>query len=444
VTARLAETLIAVTLLLLLVLALRGLVARRFGAGWAYALWLVPALRLVLPPLPILVPKIALSPAAFIPAAAGAAAPLPAYAGLGQWVPFLLTIWAGGAAAFLILHGLAYRAFLHRLHRTSRPGEPPLYGGIATWISGIVQGPLALGIFERRIVLPEDFASRYSAGEQRLALEHELTHHRRGDLIWNLLALLFLAVNWFNPVAWLAFRAFRSDQELACDAAVAARASASERQDYARALVKSATTPGLIAVCPLHRADQLKRRLGMIGLHRTSPARRGGGVALLTLFAIAALSVGLGEQSAAPAQAVLATAPQMPVQATAALQPRLAGRPKAKPAHQTRRSPPAVRRHKTRQPELAIAMPPEAPQPEMRQVAHFESRTFTHDGVTERHTRILVLGGELSPEQRAQVGAEIRLALARAELPEAGLGVAERDGRLVRGEASRIFIRRIN
>ena len=35
-----------------------------------------------------------------------------------------------------------------------------------------------------------------------------------------------LALNWFNPVAWLAFRAFRADQELACDAAVAAAGSA--------------------------------------------------------------------------------------------------------------------------------------------------------------------------------------------------------------------------
>ena len=37
-----------------------------------------------------------------------------------------------------------------------------------------------------------------------------------------IVALLVLALNWFNPVAWVAFRAFRADQELACDAAVAA------------------------------------------------------------------------------------------------------------------------------------------------------------------------------------------------------------------------------
>ena len=43
------EALAASTLLMLVVLALRGPVARRFGAQAAYMLWLLPALRMVLP-----------------------------------------------------------------------------------------------------------------------------------------------------------------------------------------------------------------------------------------------------------------------------------------------------------------------------------------------------------------------------------------------------------
>ena len=39
---------------MLLVLAIRRPVRRLFGAGPAYALWLVPALRLVVPPLAVL------------------------------------------------------------------------------------------------------------------------------------------------------------------------------------------------------------------------------------------------------------------------------------------------------------------------------------------------------------------------------------------------------
>ncbi|MGA9582642.1 MAG: M56 family metallopeptidase, partial [Allosphingosinicella sp.] len=291
--AWLIETLVAVTLLMMMVLLLRGPVARSFGAGWAYALWAVPALRLVLPPLPQLAPDLFLPPVIFfIPTAAEMAAPLPAEAGPGQWVPFMLAMWVGGAVIFLMLQWLGYRAFLERIKETSRPARPPLFGGIRTWISEAIDGPLAIGVIERRIVLPGDFSRRYNPVERRLALEHELVHHRRGDIWWNLAATLVLAIFWFNPVAWLSFRAFRSDQELACDAAVARIASLDERCDYARALVKSASRPGLIAACALNPAGELKRRLRMMGKHRSSPMRSAGGVVALAAFAVAGFAVG--------------------------------------------------------------------------------------------------------------------------------------------------------
>jgi len=297
--AWLIETLVAVTLLMVMVLVLRGPVARSFGAGWAYALWAVPALRLVLPPLPQLAPDVYIPPVVlFIPTAAEMAAPLPVEAGPGQWVPFMLAMWAGGAVIFLVLQWLGYRSFLGRIRETSRPARPPLFGGIRTWISDSIDGPLAIGVIERRIVLPGDFSRRYNPVERRLALEHELVHHKRGDIWWNLVATLVLAIFWFNPVAWLAFRAFRSDQELACDAAVARTASLDERCDYARALVKSASRPGLIAACALNPAGELKRRLRMMRNHRASPLRSAGGVAALAAFAMAGFALGSAGQPA--------------------------------------------------------------------------------------------------------------------------------------------------
>ena len=331
--AWLIETTIAVTLLMVMVLLLRGPIARSFGAGWAYALWAVPALRLVLPPLPQLAPDFWFPPVVlFIPTAAEMAAPLPAEAGPGQWVPFMLAIWAGGAVIFLILQWLGYRAFLGRIRETSRPARPPLFGGIGTWISDAVDGPLALGVIERRIVLPGDFSRRYNPVERRLALEHELVHHKRGDIWWNLVGLLVLATFWFNPVAWLAFRAFRSDQELACDAAVARSASLDERCDYARALVKSASRPGLIAACALNPAGELKRRLRMMRKHRSSPLRSAGGVAALAAFAVAGLALGGSGHSAGgdpadlyasarPAAAAAAAVSPAPVRMAAAAAP---------------------------------------------------------------------------------------------------------------------------
>lgn len=324
----LIETTVAVTLLMAMVLLLRAPVARSFGAGWAYALWAVPALRLVLPPLPQLAPDLYLPPVIlFIPTAADMAAPLPAEAGPGQWVPFMLAMWAGGAVIFLILQWLGYRAFLGRIRDSARPARPPRFGGIRTWISDFVDGPLAIGVIERRIVLPGDFSRRYNPVERRLALEHELVHHKRGDIWWNLVATLVLAIFWFNPVAWLAFRAFRSDQELACDAAVARAASLDERCDYARALVKSASRPGLIAACALNPAGELKRRLRMMRKHRSSRLRSTGGVVALAAFATAGFAVGSGgrppvaaaaaDYAFAPAAAAAASAPVLAAAAPA-------------------------------------------------------------------------------------------------------------------------------
>ena len=468
--AWLIETLVAVTVLMAMVLVLRGAVARTFGAGWAYALWAVPALRLVLPPLPQLAPDLYLPPAMlFIPAAAEMAAPLPAEAGPGQWVPFMLAMWAGGAVIFLVLQWLAYRAFLGRLRETSRPARPPLFGGIRTWISDSVDGPLALGVIERRIVLPGDFSRRYNPVERRLALEHELVHHKRGDIWWNLLATLFLAILWFNPFAWIAFRAFRSDQELACDAAVARTASLDERCDYARALVKSASRPGLIAVCALNPAGELKRRLKMMRAHRASPLRSAGGVVALAAFAAAGFALGSAQPQAAaialPKVAVhAAPAPAEPVRLAAAAEPvrapaavRRRGRSAASPAARLSSQPmsfasaeaPAplprtlasmtlVLRHLPRSPvgprpapgpvPAAFAFaewPGEAPHAEVhRQVVHIAAEAA--------EARLVVLSGRLTPEQAAELrkayskavaeGRRIKFRRERREAPGGGSG----------------------
>jgi beta-lactamase regulating signal transducer with metallopeptidase domain len=280
------------SLAMLLVLAVRRPFAAAFGAGPVYALWLLPALRLVAPPLPawgVELPNL-LPPQTLILFAEDAAAPLPPDGGPGQWVPISLAIWALGAAAFLAWQALAYRRFVAELNTCAR--DIGGHRGLRLIESPAVQGPLALGLLRRRICIPADFASRYSPEERALALDHEAIHHRRGDLWWNHLGLLILALNWFNPIAWFAFKAFRADQELACDAAVAAAAPAQARHDYARALIKSASRPGLIAACPLNHADQLKRRLKMMKFHKASRLRMIGGSAAIVLLGGLSLAVG--------------------------------------------------------------------------------------------------------------------------------------------------------
>lgn len=366
-TGWIVETLVTLTALMLLVLALRGPVARMFGAGWSYALWAIPALRLILPPVVLVRPEIPL-PAAFAaqpPATAGAAF-AEASAPLG-WGPLLLAVWGGGAILFLTLQWLGYRAFSKRLRTGARVARPARYEGIKAMISPAADGPLALGFLERLIVLPGDFSRRYSPDQRRLAIRHELTHHRRRDTWWNLVALVVLALNWFNPVAWIAFRAFRTDQELACDAAVAVGATPQERHDYALAMVKSASRPGLIAACPMGEAAMLKRRLRMMGAHRASPGRSAGGAAALAAMALTGFAVGapaftqIKAVPAAPLPVLAARAATVPDAPPAPVARALAGTlaapaPKAAPAP----APVAVRE---RPAPAAVSAAPPAPEP---------------------------------------------------------------------------------
>ena len=99
-------------------------------------------------------------------------------------------------------------------------------GSIRLVRSPEVRGPIAFGIFDRVIAVPADFDRLYDDRERRLALDHELAHHRSGDLVANFFAFVLLCLQWFNPLAWVAHAAFRFDQEAACDARVLDKAKA--------------------------------------------------------------------------------------------------------------------------------------------------------------------------------------------------------------------------
>lgn len=81
--------------------------------------------------------------------------------------------------------------------------------------------PLSYGLFRATVLLPGD-SGQWSEERRRVVLAHELIHARRLDSFWGLVAQTALAVNWFHPLAWLAVRQFRKEQECSCDDAVVA------------------------------------------------------------------------------------------------------------------------------------------------------------------------------------------------------------------------------
>jgi hypothetical protein len=78
------------------------------------------------------------------------------------------------------------------------------------------------------------------------------------------------------------------------------RAGGAERHDYARALVKSASKPGVIAACPLNHAGQLKQRLRMMKMHRPGRLRALGGASSVAVLLLAGISVTETASLAAP------------------------------------------------------------------------------------------------------------------------------------------------
>jgi bla regulator protein blaR1 len=282
----LVEAMFASTLLMVAVLAVRTRVALWFGPHAAYLLWLLPALRLILPPIPHAPAPIAAVP---LPIDLGVVAetqlpPIdiaeqaPAIASEPiAWATILLVVWLAGAACYLVLQLLRHRRFMALAAESGRSGLRR--GRIAILRSGAIGSPLAAGLFRPQILLPDDFMRRYSGAERRLALLHELAHHRRGDLFVNLLALLILSLHWFNPIAHWAYRAFRADQEQACDATVLDQRPACARA-YGAALIKSALARRPAAACALGAAAGLKGRLRMIARQDRSITNRRIGAGL--------------------------------------------------------------------------------------------------------------------------------------------------------------------
>ncbi|MFN3475674.1 MAG: M56 family metallopeptidase [Blastomonas sp.] len=331
----LAETLVVTAALMALVLVLRRPVARYFGAEIAYLLWAIPLARLFMPPVTQTI-KVPVSAAAGDAPSGSAAMAMPVGDMAGSanampeealvssllldadWFTIGVTVWLCGAAIFLIAQLSAYlqnrRELLDDAVEVSRIDDIRVIE-----IAGI-SGPFAFGLWRRYIALPIGFTQAYNPMERELALAHERSHHRAGDLWANFAALAMLSLHWFNPVAWMAWRAFRFDQEAACDARVLRRRSAPERAAYARAIAKAATGQTLAFASPLNPKTKIVQRLKIMKQKDTTRTRKwlGGtliGSGLVTAMAMTATvsyAIQPVEEPRAPDAPLVPAAPDAP------------------------------------------------------------------------------------------------------------------------------------
>src|SRR6478752_6501361 len=242
----LAKANLALAAAVLLVLILRKPVRAAFGARTAYGLWLVAPLSilaLLIPARTVVQPLEAapVAPAAAIvgaPAkpgvsieaavqAAGVPAPRPGLP-VGE---ALLGLWGAVALGGLIVQAERQRRFVRALGRLIG------VGGLL-WSDRPGVGPAVIGALAPRVVLPADFADRFTAEEQALILAHERNHLAVGDAQINAAVTGLQCLFWFNPFVHLGAAVLRIDQEIACDAAVLAR-HPKTRRAYGEAMLKT-------------------------------------------------------------------------------------------------------------------------------------------------------------------------------------------------------------
>jgi len=99
------------------------------------------------------------------------------------------------------------------------------------------------GLIRPAIYLTEEVADD---GELCVSvLEHEVCHCRRKDHWWALVHSLCLLLHWYDPLVWLAVACHRVDMELACDEAVVSKKELTERVLYGKHLLQLASRVGV-------------------------------------------------------------------------------------------------------------------------------------------------------------------------------------------------------
>ncbi len=298
--AWLFEATMALSAAIVLVMMLRRPLRMVFGAPVAYAAWLALPLSVVAVCLPAR--QMPVAPTTIAPEAVVSMSELSTrvVAETMDRTPMIVLAWLVGALLTAMIFARAQARFVRSLG-ILHPRED------GTWQAESDDGlPATVGWRRPRIVLPASFEQRYSRAQRALILLHERTHLARGDAFTNALFVFARVLFWFNPLLLIAHRAFRHDQELACDARVVARHPRARRL-YGEAMLRALTEgPHRSAGVHWGFAHPLRERIQMLKQMPPSTARRRLGVFTV---AVASLTCAVASWAAQPPEAT-ASAPK--------------------------------------------------------------------------------------------------------------------------------------
>ncbi len=312
--------------LILFIVVIRALAIHRLPKTTFLALWMIAALRLLLPfsiPLPFNI-HIGLDvfsdvvqelPSGNIASTLPGDSP-PSY-DIGTAVPSPATehistfeiLWLVGVLLLAIYFSISYFRSMRKF-RMSIPDNTPY---IQNWLtahqisrplavrsSDLISSPLTYGILHPVILLPKKL-DRNDQVALKYVLTHEYVHIRRFDAITKILFAAVLCIHWFNPFVWVMYVLANRDMELSCDAWVIRMMGAKNRSSYALMLIKmEERRNGMSALCSHFGKNAITERIeAIMKFKKTS-----------TIACALALVVVVGATTAFAASANTATQPE--------------------------------------------------------------------------------------------------------------------------------------
>ena len=249
--------------LILFIVVIRALAIHRLPKTTFLALWMIAALRLLLPlsiPMPFkihidldvfsdVVQKLPSGNIGFpIPGESrhaydtGAVVSSPA----AERISIFVILWLVGVLLLALYFSISYLRSMRKF-RMSVPDNTPY---IREWLnahqivrpievrsSDLISSPLTYGILHPVILLPKKLDRNDQAALQYV-LTHEYVHIRRFDAITKILFAAVLCIHWFNPLVWGIYVLANRDTELSCDAWVIRMTGVKNRSSYALMLIK--------------------------------------------------------------------------------------------------------------------------------------------------------------------------------------------------------------
>lgn len=155
--------------------------------------------------------------------------------------PAIGTMWLAGSCLLALWLSGVNGIFRWRVRRNrlllSLPGD--LQSRLPVYVTDEIKTPCMYGLLRPAIYITARTAENLQVLD--MVLRHEQMHYRHGDNIWSMVRMLCLCLHWYNPLVWAAVVLSRQDGELACDEGVLRQVGEGKRRIYGEALLTLST-----------------------------------------------------------------------------------------------------------------------------------------------------------------------------------------------------------